>query len=135
MKFWWKLQSLKSKFPINKANSSLSLSLSLSHSLSLSLSLSLSISLYLSLSPFLSLSLSLSQAKKRKNYATAVWNKYAHRLYRYFNNDFYCDFCQVTPVSEEMSSKAEKIFKKFTSVPLCLMLEEYLEIYEERYDL
>lgn len=101
MKFWWKLQSLKSKFPINKANSSLS----------------------------------LSQAKKRKNYATAVWNKYAHRLYRYFNNDFYCDFCQVTPVSEEMSSKAEKIFKKFTSVPLCLMLEEYLEIYEERYDL
>ena len=44
-----------------------------------------------------------------------------------------CDFCQVTPVSEEFESKVEQIFKKI-SVPLCLMLEQYMKIYEERYD-
>ena len=44
-----------------------------------------------------------------------------------------CDFCQVTPASEEFESKVEQIFKKI-SVPLCLMLEQYMKIYEERYD-
>ena len=46
---------------------------------------------------------------------------------------FYCGFCQVAPISEEFESKVERIFKNITSVSLCLMLEQYMEIYEERY--
>ena len=48
---------------------------------------------------------------------------------------FYCDLSQVTPISEEFESKIERIFKNITSVSLCLMLEQYMEIYKERYDL
>ena len=47
---------------------------------------------------------------------------------------FYYDLSQVTPISEEFESKIERIFKKITSVSLCLMLDQYMEIYEERYD-
>ena len=48
---------------------------------------------------------------------------------------FYCDLSQVTPISEEFEPKIERIFKNITSVSLCLMLEQYMEIYKERYDL